>query len=53
MRRAHRGAMDKPAELLNVEPLEQAAPYGDVALGVECAWPGIDFDLLPVEHPAS
>jgi hypothetical protein len=28
------------------EPLSAADPYGDVALGVECAWPG-SFPSLP------
>jgi hypothetical protein len=37
------------------DPLEEASPqqpealdvYGDVALGVECAWPTADSGLLP------
>jgi hypothetical protein len=31
--------MFEPAEIHRPETVEQYDPYGDVALGVECAWP--------------
>jgi hypothetical protein len=38
--------MTQPLEETLVEQLERVNPYGDVALGVECAWPTAEFDLL-------
>jgi hypothetical protein len=31
--------MSEPIEQAALEPVEERNPYGDVALGVECAWP--------------
>ena len=45
--------MDQPAEVTELQPAEHQAPYGDVALGVECAWPGSGFNLLPDEPSES
>ena len=39
--------MIKPMEEIVVEQVEPVNPYGDVALGVECAWPAMEFGLLP------
>jgi hypothetical protein len=38
--------MRDQTESQSVEQAEARDPYGDVALGVECAWP----HLIPVEH---
>jgi hypothetical protein len=38
--------MDTPTEAFYGEYQEPRTPYDDSALGVECAWPGAEFDLL-------
>jgi hypothetical protein len=38
--------MIQPEEIV-LEQAEHVDPYGDVALGVECAWPTIESGLLP------
>jgi len=49
--------MDAPAEVSNAAEVsdyqEPRAPYDDFALGVECAWPSLEFDLLAQGRPES
>jgi hypothetical protein len=47
MRRTIDGMRDQTENEVT-EQLKAAGPYGDVALGVECAWP----QLMPLEQPA-
>ncbi|HKQ29107.1 MAG TPA: hypothetical protein VJT77_10945 [Burkholderiales bacterium] len=39
--------MIEPVEEAVVQHTEPVNPYGDVALGVECAWPTTESGLLP------
>ena len=39
--------MIQPMEEVVLEQAEKVNPYGDVALGVECAWPTPLLGLLP------
>ena len=42
-------------DITSSEPAEEskaADPYGDVALGVECAWPQDLYTTTPTEEPA-
>ena len=41
--------MFDPLEEAGLEQPEALDAYGDVALGVECAWPTADSGLLPQE----
>jgi hypothetical protein len=39
--------MIQPSEEIILEQVAPVNPYGDVALGVECAWPTTESGLLP------
>ncbi|HEV3484353.1 MAG TPA: hypothetical protein VG106_03025 [Vicinamibacterales bacterium] len=41
--------MEQDAGKENMDDRSAADPYGDVALGVECAWP----ETIPFEHDDS
>jgi hypothetical protein len=45
--------MFDPIEEASLEQPEARDAYGDVALGVECAWPTADSGLLPQEPQQS
>jgi hypothetical protein len=45
--------MMQPSEEIVLEQVVPVNPYGDVALGVECAWPTIESGLLPQATPES
>lgn len=50
MRGVHDKGMEQAPEVLAPQP---ADPYGEVALGVECAWPAPELAILAEPNPES
>ena len=50
MGRLHAAGMDQAPDIPDPQP---ADPYGEVALGVECAWPSAEIAILTEPHPES